>query len=97
MTSTSEGASPAVKDCQGASQYVNVRFTVGAGVISEALLVTGDGVSNANPHSVENVTSWLQSVMVTLDASPVNVVAQTVVITGAYTVSQLLVPMKVVE
>lgn len=97
MTSTSEGVSPPVRDCHGASQYVNVFLTVGAGVMREAFLVTGEGVSKANPHSVENVTSWVQSVMVTFDASPVNVVAQTVVMTGAYTVSQLVVPdMKVV-
>jgi hypothetical protein len=91
FTSTSDGVSPAVSDCQGTSQYVNVFLTVGAGVI-DGLFVAGVGVSKLKPHSVENVTSWLQSVIVIFDAKPVNVVAQTVVITGAYTVSQLPVP-----
>lgn len=71
--------------------------TVGAGVIIDVLLpFVGVGVSSVKPHSVEKVTSWLQSVMVTFEASPVNVVAQTVVSKGAYTVSQLPVPVTVV-
>jgi hypothetical protein len=57
FTSTSEGVSPAVRDCHGASQYVKLLLTVGAGVMSDALLVIGVGVSKAKPHSVENVTS----------------------------------------
>jgi hypothetical protein len=72
-------------------------LTVGAGVIRDEpfVVAVGVGVSNEKPHSVENVTSWSQSVIVTLEASPVNVVAQTVVSIGAYTVSQLPVPVTV--
>lgn len=45
FTSTSEGASPAVSDCHGASQYVISLRTVGAGVMSaEKLVVAGVGV-----------------------------------------------------
>jgi hypothetical protein len=62
---------------------VKILFTVGDGVINEALLVMGVGVAKVNPHSVENVTSWSHFVIVTLDAKPVRVVAQMVVIIGA--------------
>ena len=60
--------------------------------MSEALLVMGVGVSNVKPHSVENVTSCSQLVMVTLEAKPVSVVAQMVVSTAVYWVEQLPVP-----
>ena len=92
FTSTSEGVEPEVRDCQGASQYVNMRFTVGAGVMVEKLVVIGEGVSSVNPHSVEKVICWSQSVTVILDARPVSVVAQTVVCNGANIVWQLPVP-----
>lgn len=83
MTSTSEGASPAVNACQGASQYVNRLFTVGAGVMSDEFEVVGVGVSNVKPVSEENVTSCAQPEMVTFEARAVNMVAHTVVSRGA--------------
>jgi hypothetical protein len=75
---------------------MNLCFTVGAGVMREALLVIGVGASNAKPHSVENVTFCSQSVMITFDAKPVRLVAQMVVSTAVYCVEQLLVPSMIV-
>lgn len=46
----------------------------------------GVGICNVKPHSVEKVISCSQSVTGILDPSPVSVVAQTVVVTGANTV-----------
>ena len=57
FTSTSEGVSPAVNDCHGASQNVCTRFTDGAGVMSDPLDVMGVAFFTVKPHSVENVIS----------------------------------------
>jgi hypothetical protein len=69
---------------------------VGAAVISEAPLNVEDGVSRVKPHSVENVISWSHSDTVTLDASPVSIVAHTLVVVGVYAVSQRPAPPMVV-
>lgn len=75
---------------------MNSCLTVGAGVMSEADEVMGVGVSKVKPHSVENVTSCSQSVMVIFEARPVSVVAQTVVSIAVYCVEQLPVPSRMV-
>lgn len=72
---------------------MNKRLTVGAGVMSdEKSVVMGLGVSNVNPHSLENVTCCSQAVTEIFDPSPVRVVAQMLVRTGANAVEQLPVP-----
>ena len=78
FTFTSEGVSPAVNDCHGASQNVRTRFTASAGVMSDPLAVMGVALSTVKPHSVEKVIPWSQAVTRTFDPSPVSVVAQTV-------------------
>jgi hypothetical protein len=55
---------------------------VGAGVIVPESEVTGEGVTKVKPHSLEKVICWSHSDTVTLDASPFNVIAQTVVAVG---------------
>lgn len=62
LTSTSDGGSPAVSACHGASQNVYMLLIVGAGVTSEELpseelVVIGVGVSKLYPHSEEKVTT----------------------------------------
>jgi len=60
-----------------------MRLTIGGGVIKERLLIVGVGISSVNPHSLEKVISWAQSVITTFEPNPVRVVAHTVVAVGA--------------